>query len=236
MRTRLPVPLWRGTRPSQAANSRPDRKAAGSPIIATRAVAPSNPTPGIAATRWLAGLFRRHASSRCSITPTSSTSAATRPHCSRWVSTTIAGSCSESRGHVSLHPGPAARHHLAVLGQQNPQAVDLCRMESISDAFTPEESHILFAPHHGRKSGRVPKAWLNTIDPTIIIVGEAPSSDLNYYDGYDTITQNSAGDIVFECLTGKTHVYVSRSGYSVDFLRREDVANTHGYYIGTFDV
>ena len=73
-------------------------------------------------------------------------------------------------------------------------------MESISDAFTPEESHILFAPHHGRKSGRVPKAWLNTIDPTIIIVGEAPSSDLNYYDGYDTITQNSAGDIVFECL------------------------------------
>ena len=109
-------------------------------------------------------------------------------------------------------------------------------MESISDAFTPEESHILFAPHHGRKSGRVPKAWLNTIDPTIIIVGEAPSSDLNYYDGYDTITQNSAGAIVFECLTGKTHVYVSRSGYSVDFLRREDVGNTHGYYIGTFDV
>ena len=109
-------------------------------------------------------------------------------------------------------------------------------MESISDAFTPEESHILFAPHHGRKSGRVPKAWLNSIDPTIIIVGEAPSSDLNYYDGYDTITQNSAGDIVFECLTGKTHVYVSRSGYSVDFLRREDVGNTHGYYIGTFDV
>ena len=109
-------------------------------------------------------------------------------------------------------------------------------MESISDAFTPEESHILFAPHHGRKSGRVPKAWLNAIDPTIIIVGEAPSSDLTYYDGYDTITQNSAGDIVFECLTGKTRVYVSRPGYSVDFLRREDVGNAHGYYIGTFDV
>ena len=50
MRTRPPVPLWRGTRPSQAANSRPDGKAAGSPIIATRAVAPSNPTPGIAET------------------------------------------------------------------------------------------------------------------------------------------------------------------------------------------
>ena len=64
MRTRPPVPLWRGTSPSQAANSRPDLKAAGSPIIATSAVAPSNPTPGIAATRWLAGVSRCHVSSR----------------------------------------------------------------------------------------------------------------------------------------------------------------------------
>ena len=39
MRTRPPVPLCRGTRPSQAANSRPDLNAAGSPIAATAAVA-----------------------------------------------------------------------------------------------------------------------------------------------------------------------------------------------------
>ena len=109
-------------------------------------------------------------------------------------------------------------------------------MESISAAFTSEASHILFAPHHGRKSGRVPKDWLADIAPTIIVVGEAPSSDLTYYDGYDTITQNSAGDIVFECLKGKTHVYVSKPDYSVDFLAWESVANTHGYYIGTFYV
>ena len=109
-------------------------------------------------------------------------------------------------------------------------------MESISAAFTPEASHILFAPHHGRKSGRVPKDWLDAIAPTIIVVGEAPSSDLAYYNGYNTITQNSAGDIVFECLKGKTHVYVSEWDYSVDFLEQENVANTHGYYIGTFYV
>ena len=110
-------------------------------------------------------------------------------------------------------------------------------MESISDAFTPDASHILFAPHHGRKSGRVPRAWLDAIDPTIIVVGEAPSSDLTYYDGYDTITQNSAGDIVFECLKGKTHVFVSEWGYDVDFLEQMNVANKHGcYYIGTFYV
>ena len=109
-------------------------------------------------------------------------------------------------------------------------------MESISEDFTPGASHILFAPHHGRKSGRVPRAWLDAIDPTIIVVGEAPSSDLTYYGGYDTITQNSAGDIVFECLEAKTHVYVSEPGYTADFLETETVFDTHGYYIGTFCV
>lgn len=109
-------------------------------------------------------------------------------------------------------------------------------MESISDDFTPKKSHILFAPHHGRKSGRVPKKWLEAIDPTVIVVGEAPSSDLTYYGGYNTITQNSAGDITFECLTGKTHVYVSSQTYSVDFLNQERVGNTYGHYIGTFYV
>ena len=107
-------------------------------------------------------------------------------------------------------------------------------MENISDDFTPEPSHVLFAPHHGRKSGRVPKPWLDAIQPTIIVVGEAPSSDLEYYSGYDTITQNSAGDITFECLTGKTHVYVSSESYSVDYLGEEYVDDTYGNYIGTF--
>lgn len=109
-------------------------------------------------------------------------------------------------------------------------------MEKIKDAITPEASHILFAPHHGRKSGRVPTDWLKRIDPAIIVVGEAPSSDLTYYKGWNTITQNSAGDIVFECLSGKTRVFVSSSNYSVGFLTKEQgVGNGHGcYYIGTF--
>ena len=109
-------------------------------------------------------------------------------------------------------------------------------MEKIEDAITPDSSQVLFAPHHGRKSGRVPKDWLDAIDPKIIVVGEAPASELTYYDGWDTITQNSAGDIAFECLSGKTHVFVSSSTYSVDFLTKEDgVGDRHGcYYIGTF--
>ena len=65
------------------------------------------------------------------------------------------------------------------------------------------------------------------------IIGEAPSEHLNYYDGYDTITQNSAGDITLECVSGKTHVYVSNQNYSVDFLDDEGTADDYGKYIGT---
>ena len=45
-------------------------------------------------------------------------------------------------------------------------------MKRIGDAFTPDASDILFAPHHGRKSGRVPSAWLIAIAPAVIVVGE----------------------------------------------------------------
>ena len=109
-------------------------------------------------------------------------------------------------------------------------------MVRISSDFDPEPSEVLFAPHHGRKSGRVPKTWLKKIAPKVIVVGEAPSSDLTYYSDYNTITQNSAGDIAFECMTGKTHVYVSAPNYTVGFLKQENVRDTYGKYIGTFYV
>jgi beta-lactamase superfamily II metal-dependent hydrolase len=82
-------------------------------------------------------------------------------------------------------------------------------MENIKNTFTMERADILFAPHHGRDSGKVPAKWLESIDPKVIIIGEAASKDLNYYDGYNTITQNSAGDIILQCETGKTHIWVS---------------------------
>jgi hypothetical protein len=99
-----------------------------------------------------------------------------------------------------------------------------------------DSAAILFAPHHGRDSGKVPEGWLESINPQIVIIGEAPSEDLNYYYGYNTITQNSAGDIVLECESGKTHIYVSNWRYSVDYLDDEALADTYGKYIGTLYV
>lgn len=108
-------------------------------------------------------------------------------------------------------------------------------MNKIKDDVSLEPANILFAPHHGRKSGTIPDKWLNEINPDIIVVGEAPSEDLNYYQNYNTITQNTAGHIEFECLDGEINIYVSNINYSVDFLQFNFLRNFNSYYIGTIN-
>jgi len=108
--------------------------------------------------------------------------------------------------------------------------------EKIKDQITLPPADIIFEPHHGRESGKLPKEWLDQIDPQIIVIGEAPSKYLNYYSAYNTITQNSAGDITFECETGKVHIYVSSDTYSVRYLKNENKSDTYGNYIGTLNV
>jgi beta-lactamase superfamily II metal-dependent hydrolase len=99
-----------------------------------------------------------------------------------------------------------------------------------------EQAHVLFAPHHGRDTGRVPAEWLGKMKPKLIIIGEAPSEHLNYYAGYNTVTQNSAGDITLNCEGDKVHIYVSDPVYEADFLANEDLSHTHGFYIGTLQL
>lgn len=72
---------------------------------------------------------------------------------------------------------------------------------------------IVFAPHHGRKSGHIPSSLMNKLTPKLVIVGEAPSDELDYYSGYNTITQNTAGDILFETNGDYLDIFVSESGY-----------------------
>lgn len=110
-------------------------------------------------------------------------------------------------------------------------------MEKIKDDLDLEEVDLLFAPHHGRKSGRVPSELLDVLNPKLIIVGEASSEDLEYYDNYNSLTQNSAGDILFDCITNKIHVYVSNENYSVDFLENDYVGNNYDLnYMGTVNL
>lgn len=110
-------------------------------------------------------------------------------------------------------------------------------MENIKEEISFPKVNILFAPHHGRKSGKIPKEWLEAMDPDIIVMGEAPSENLDYasYDGYNKITQNVAGNITFECIKQKIHIYVSNENYSVDYLDDEYMANYENY-IGTLNL
>lgn len=108
-------------------------------------------------------------------------------------------------------------------------------MEDIAEHVSLPRAHILFAPHHGRDSGKVPQSLLDAINPSVIVIGEAPSEFLNYYSGYNTITQNSAGDITFECDGKKAHIFVSSDDYSVDFLDDEGKTGTDNY-IGTLNI
>lgn len=109
-------------------------------------------------------------------------------------------------------------------------------MENIKEDLDIEKADIIFAPHHGRETGKIPKEILDKIKPKLIIIGEAPSNNLNYYEGYNTITQNSAGDITFSCEEGKVHIYVSNDNYSVDFLKNEHKGNGCDYYLGTLSL
>ena len=78
---------------------------------------------------------------------------------------------------------------------------------------------------------------MDSIQPSIVIIGEAPSDKINYLSEYNTITQNSAGDIVFDCQTNIVHIYVSSKNYSVDFLDNENKTNkNNATYIGSLKI
>lgn len=107
-------------------------------------------------------------------------------------------------------------------------------MEKIEDLVEMPKVDVLFAPHHGRASGKVPQKWLGEMDPKLVIIGNAPSEYLDYYAGYDIITQNSAGDLLFDCVDHKVHIYAGDHTYNAECLDDEGLDHSHGlYYIGT---
>lgn len=108
-------------------------------------------------------------------------------------------------------------------------------LEDIASELTLPRVDLLFAPHHGRDSGKIPESLLRRMDPKLIVIGEAPSCYLNYYTGYNTITQNTAGDLLFECVAGRMHVYTEYFQY-VPSLSDEGVERDGYSYAGTLQV
>lgn len=107
-------------------------------------------------------------------------------------------------------------------------------LDSVKENIDFEKINVLFAPHHGRESGKIPEDVLKKLDPDIIVIGEAPYKNINYYSGYNTITQNSAGAITFVIDNDTVDIYVSNSNYDVDFLDYKSGKTDYYYYLGSF--
>ena len=116
-------------------------------------------------------------------------------------------------------------------------------MEDIIDDIDLSETTVVFAPHHGRKSGKLPDSWLAKLKPKIVIIGEAESRHLHYYSGYNKITQTKAWDITFAAKIGKLHCYASNPNYELrDWLDDEGLPDEEfgerdtDHYIGTLNL
>ena len=109
-------------------------------------------------------------------------------------------------------------------------------MENIVNEIELKKTTIVFASHHGRSSGKIPNSWLEKLDPQVIVIGEAPSRHLHYYTGYQTITQNRAKDITFECEEGKVHFYSSNSDYTPTAKFNNEKRSSFENYFGSIDV
>ena len=111
-------------------------------------------------------------------------------------------------------------------------------LENVKDEINFTEVDVIFAPHHGRKTGKIPKDILDKIQPKLVIIGEAESEYLDYYENYNTITQNSAKNIVFECRSGEVDIFTSEN-FNHEYLqqkRSKHVWKTGESYRGTLDL
>ena len=56
----------------------------------------------------------------------------------------------------------------------------------------------------------------------------------DYYSGYNIVTQNSAGDLLFKNNGSMVHLFAGDSEYAVDFLEDEGLGHSEGlYYFGS---
>jgi beta-lactamase superfamily II metal-dependent hydrolase len=76
---------------------------------------------------------------------------------------------------------------------------------------------VLFAPHHGRRSGRSFE-FLDIVKPKMTFFGCASSGHLAYKEwskrGLPVVTNNQAGNIVLECADGQIDIYVENSKFA----------------------
>lgn len=99
-----------------------------------------------------------------------------------------------------------------------------------------ENCSILFAPHHGRRSG-CNFDFLDTVKPGLTLFGCASSGHLAYEEwrsrGLNVITNNQAGNVVIEVGSGRLEVYVENENFARARNADCTIQNGQGYtYLG----
>lgn len=91
---------------------------------------------------------------------------------------------------------------------------------------------VLFAPHHGRKSGRSFE-FLDVIKPKMTFFGCASSGHLAYNEWnrrkLPVITNNQAGNIVLNCAGGQIDIYVENARFAESAECDLNIVNNLGY-------
>lgn len=117
--------------------------------------------------------------------------------------------------------------------------IESCFLDKVENDIDWREVDILFAPHHGRDTGKPNQEILKKVNPKLVVIGEADSEFLNYYSGYNTITQNSAKDILFDCGNGYIDIYVKSASYktTISNMKNRNKPSMDGlHYLGSLDI
>ncbi|GLB46206.1 hypothetical protein WR164_01850 [Philodulcilactobacillus myokoensis] len=111
-------------------------------------------------------------------------------------------------------------------------------LKKINDDVDWPSIDVLLAPHHGRKSGHIPYDILNKLNPKLIILGHAPSKDMDYYSNWNTILKNNSGDITLDCSGDFINVWVKNDEYTsnISFNNNENKNNLNLNYLGSIKV
>lgn len=115
--------------------------------------------------------------------------------------------------------------------------------EHILEKYSEEVSNIdiLFAPHHGRDSGRN-YDFLKTLTPKITLLGNASSEHLAYEKYPDVrITNNQAGYVVMDVSEEQIAFYVKNHEFCRDFRKKKGLAEPiynakfKGWFLGVLN-
>lgn len=97
-----------------------------------------------------------------------------------------------------------------------------------------ENAAVLFAPHHGRKSGR-DYSFLDVVNPRISFFGCAPSEELAYsawqYRQLPYFTNNQCGNIHVYPIGKKINVFIENKGFAQKFTNGYTYQKDNYWYL-----